>query len=495
MKSGKLINIVVMNTQELQAGTKPICEFGHQGGVIGSDTSVRWPLKIQSKEQTVQPYHCEIVIFDEQFCVKDLCGETYINGASMPLGKNKMAQIDHKDTIKVGSFELVVLDESSSGNLSLQHQNLEQLFGQNSELLKHDNDAIETLKTEIEDIDPLQLLGCTQDEQDHAKHLLAHDINLQTSDESSESLLAGANDTLKSEPTLQADSEFEISSAIKLKKRRSFNPFSYFSKAETLVDLEKDSEQIGELDKKQMGFSHHKVGDPNTEENTMDDKTLDLLEEEMAMGTSTARDHAMVSDEHNHILSGPLFKGLGVKVTDYHQTMDIQMMSEEVGAALQAAIKGILELHQHVDKGRYGVINKNLQPIEDNPLRLGLPYTDTVRTLFKTDKGIVHLSAPASISESLKNLKDHNDVVQVATTLALGQIVQAFSPETLMRRFENYRRSYEIPEQNKGEWAWEMYQSYYRELTSERQQGFEKLFWEIFDQSYDRLLREKQSEA
>jgi type VI secretion system protein ImpI len=85
--------------------------------------------------------------------------------------------------------------------------------------------------------------------------------------------------------------------------------------------------------------------------------------------------------------------------------------------------------------------------------------------------------------------------VQVATTLALGQIVQAFSPETLMKRFERYRRSYEIPEQNQNAWAWEMYQSYYRELTSDRQQGFEKLFWEVFDQAYDRLLREKQMES
>lgn len=115
--------------------------------------------------------------------------------------------------------------------------------------------------------------------------------------------------------------------------------------------------------------------------------------------------------------------------------------------------------------------------------------------MFSNDTGSVHLSAPSAISESLKNLKDHNDVVQVATTLALGQIVQAFSPETLMKRFERYRRSYEIPEQNQNAWAWEMYQSYYRELTSDRQQGFEKLFWEVFDQAYDRLLREKQMES
>ncbi len=39
-----------------------------------------------------------------------------------------------------------------------------------------------------------------------------------------------------------------------------------------------------------------------------------------------------------------------------------------------------------------------------------------------------------------------------------------------------------------------MYRSYYRELTSNRQRGFEKLFWEIFEQSDDRKIREKQLE-
>lgn len=494
MKQTKTINIVVMNTQELQAGTKPVCEFNKQGGVIGSDTSALWSLQSQSTDEAVQPGHCEILLFDGHFCVRDLCGETYINGASMPLGKSKMAQLAHKDTIKVGCFNLVVLDEASDNNVSLQSQSLDLLFGQDSDLLSNDDSEIVLSEGEAENTDPMDLLGTNQTEQLRADHLLKDDFDDQAAQEKRESLLGDSQSKTNSESTFQADSEFEMSSAIKLKKRRNFNLFSYFSKSTESAELDTPNDEVTWLEKEQSGVSYHRLAESNTEENMMDDKTLDLLEEEMAMNGIENSD-AIINNEQNHILSGPLFKGLGVKVTDHNQAMDIQLMSEEIGAALQAAIKGILELHQHVDKGRYDVINKNLQPIEDNPLRLGLSYDETVRTMFRTDASAVHLSAPASISESLKNLKDHNDVVQVATTVALGQIVQAFSPETLMRRFESYRRSYEIPEQNKGEWAWKMYQSYYHELTSERQQGFEKLFWEIFEQSYDRLLREKQSEA
>jgi type VI secretion system protein ImpI len=39
-----------------------------------------------------------------------------------------------------------------------------------------------------------------------------------------------------------------------------------------------------------------------------------------------------------------------------------------------------------------------------------------------------------------------------------------------------------------------MYENYYQELTSSRQQGFRKLFWEVFEQAYDKKLRELQRE-
>jgi type VI secretion system protein ImpI len=139
-------------------------------------------------------------------------------------------------------------------------------------------------------------------------------------------------------------------------------------------------------------------------------------------------------------------------------------------------------------------MNRNLQPIEDNPLRLGLDYEETLKTMYDSSKSMVHLSAPSAISESLKNIRDHNDAVQQATTEALTQILAAFSPQVLMRRFNNYKRSNDGSAESDEAWAWKMYGSYYQELTSNRQKGFEKLFWEIFEQAYDKKIREKQLE-
>lgn len=531
MEQNKRLNLMVSNTKELEPGLTPSCEFTEEGGVIGSSPSAFWVLQDQSRD--VQGSHCEILVYDSHFCVKDLSGKTYVNGATMPIGVGKMAQITTKDSLKIGVYELMVVSGVSHSSMSSHNQSLEQLFIEDAALVKGDPDSVESLSVpeEITYIDPLDVLD-GGDTAAKSERLYAEEEEKLSDDQiEANRLLADEEPESREKPTLQADSEYEISSAIKLKKRSRFNPFSFFSKSDPAESEQESTNSKSDAEKLEPNISNsspvtgaesaavsaksnpvetsqpsthtydqllaEETGAQNafrTEGYKMDDKTLDLLEEEIAQNEQFKADMPL-GDENNHLLSGPLFRGLGVSVTPSHHSGDVQMTSEEMGAALQAAVKGLLDLHQHVDNSRYGVINKNLQPIEDNPLRLGMSYEDTVKTLFNTNPGAVHLSAPSAISESLKNQKDHNDVVQMATTLALGQIVRAFSPEVLMKRFENYRRSYQTPEQNTDAWAWEMYQSYYKELTSDRQQGFEKLFWEVFDQAYDRLLREKQMES
>ncbi len=80
---------------------------------------------------------------------------------------------------------------------------------------------------------------------------------------------------------------------------------------------------------------------------------------------------------------------------------------------------------------------------------------------------------------------------QQAIGAALDSILQAFSPQALLGRFEQYRRSGAPGTADEG-WAWDMYQHYYRELTSARQQGFDKLFHQVYAQAYDQAVRQQQ---
>lgn len=188
--------------------------------------------------------------------------------------------------------------------------------------------------------------------------------------------------------------------------------------------------------------------------------------------------------ENAYVTISPLLREMESNIP-LNNSQDINDILSEIGKTLKATIDGLLRLQQ----AQNSLSDKHLRPIEDNPLRLNLDYAATIAILFGDQKSPVHLAAPAAVSECLSNLLIHNEANKVAIIAALTTILQAFSPEMLLSRFENYRRSNEKENMDPA-WAWKMYENYYKELTSTRQQGFEKLFWEVYEQAYDKSLRE-----
>lgn len=190
-----------------------------------------------------------------------------------------------------------------------------------------------------------------------------------------------------------------------------------------------------------------------------------------------------------HLAVTPLLRGLGGSLA-VHNTQDADDFLEEAGRTLQAAIQGLLELQQR----RNSLSDKHLRPLEDNPLRLNMDYATALDVLFAEGKSPVHLAAPAAVSESLRNIRHHEEANRAAIVESLRVLLDAFSPQSLMRRFVQYRRSHELRKPLDDAGAWQMYCDYYDELASSRQQGFEMLFNEVYAQVYDRVLREKQRE-
>ncbi|KJF79690.1 type VI secretion system-associated FHA domain protein TagH [Photobacterium angustum] len=464
MAEQQRLKLKVTNTRFLEPGLSATKEFSSAGGAIGSSSSSFWHLA--DRDGVLEPVHCQITMIDGCFCITDISNQTYINGASMPIGWHKHARLNENDVISIGPYFIrVSIGEACTEN----DKDIEEMLSKSTDIDLFGDELDVTTKDQKANVDdPLlaldQLKHKTEVESLITRNKPAVSLN------NAQSLISECDSWIGDAQTIQADTENDTTSAITLSGFKS-----------TLNADEKSSGYIATT--------------LNSKELRMDDNTLDLLEEEMGRGFSGSNNHSMVATDENHLLTGPLFRGLGVRTNNSDDLAEMQMLSEEMGASLQAAVKGLIELHQQVNTSRYGVMNKNLQPIEDNPLRLGLSYDETVQVMFDSQRSLVHLSAPAAIEESLRTVKDHNDAVHTAISEALNQIIQAFSPEVLMRRFLRYRR----PGQSVGEspeaWAWEMYQSYHKELTSNRQHGFEKLFWEIFDQSYDKNLRDKQQEV
>lgn len=214
-------------------------------------------------------------------------------------------------------------------------------------------------------------------------------------------------------------------------------------------------------------------------------------QERQGMSESTEQSREAKDTSRQHISGAPLMRGMEAEI-DFADSDEMRLFLEEAGQTLKATVEGLLALHQGEDS-RHRALRTRLQPIEDNPLRLGDDYIGTMQTLFAAERSPVHLSAPAAVRESLESLNHHQQATREAIREALEAILYAFSPEALLRRFHGYRRGLQDNE-DEGRWAWNMYQHYYRELRSSRQQGFERLFQEVFDQAYDQHLRQLQRE-
>lgn len=430
----KELVLSVVNASALISGIS--AQFTCRGNThIGAAFDADWCLN--DREHSIRPQHCKIQRIDDRWCITDLCAGTYLNGASAAMGLDESAQLNINDEIRLGELTLCV------GLRPLQQE------------------LTESVDTLFESIAPLERSRDTKPK-DHEypdDPLIGLDaliIKQNPSSQAPDALLydtALASKTPELNFTPESDSEFEMSSSIALKTPR------------------------------QMSNGVHP-------------STLTAMETPMDSTSQPSGDLLWNTEPQDmHLLTGPMLSGLGATLAEGRDVTQLHHLSHEIGQSLQACIQGLLAVHQQVRDGRLGTLNRNLQPIEDNPLRLGLSYQDTITTMFDDGKSAVHLAPPSAIAESLKQVRDHHDAMLHATSVALTHILEAFSPEVLLRRFTQYQRGQSDALADNGSWAWQMYSNYYQELTSSRQQGFEKLYWEIFEQAYDRRIRDIQRES
>lgn len=254
--------------------------------------------------------------------------------------------------------------------------------------------------------------------------------------------------------------------------RISSDPLAILEDNKSLIFEQDNQDASNNIDVKQLTYPHL------TKSEAMEKNTyfMDL--------PTSSKNNKSEYIENAYVTISPLLREMDMQAA-LENSQDINNILTEVGKTLKATVNGLLSLQRQ----QHNLSDKHLRPIEDNPLRLNLDYPSTMEILFGNQKSPVHLAAPAAVSESLHNILLHNDANKAAIVSALTAILHAFSPDVLLKRFENYRRSNELSENN-ASWAWEMYKNYYKELTSSRQQGFEKLFWEVYAQAYDKALRD-----
>ncbi|MBP0714320.1 type VI secretion system-associated FHA domain protein TagH [Burkholderia sola] len=446
------LSLVVANPQALQKGSLPRHTFDTAGGTIGS-ANASWVLA--DRGQRVRPQHCQIIFEDGAFVVVDTCGLTRINDHHEPIGSNACVALSEGDQLHIGPYLLAVNLHDDSHGLANGDRHLAQY--ELDELLNAPDARLDTYLPD----GPMQ-----------------------------------SAQSIDTPSVIEGMAEFQALAAPQ-RLDTALDPLAALEAAEQRQHASLDAH--GVLDTRHYGLS------PST---TQADLTATRFEAvsgtpkrttgDFSMSQQDARTSAAQSWLHGQPLGeqnptqlvSPLIQGLDAPLgqLDGAGAYRVQL---EAGQALQALIKGLAGLHaqqQAGDQRRLTVRGRTLQPIEDNPLHLGQSYPETVRALFSDERSVVHLSPAAAVEESLEQLGQQRQAMLQAIEAGLDALLHAFSPSQLHQRFQRYRPS-NVEQPEEGDWAWQMFVSYYGELTSARQRGFHKLFWEVFEQHYDRHLR------
>ncbi len=432
------LKLVIINPTETGGGASIEHRFSTAGGSIGTAANDTW--RLSPHRTGAVAGHAEVRYLEGGFCLIDRSGRTYINSSRQPVGRGRRARLNHGDTLTIGRYQM----RAELNDETAERPELDEDSGQDRHLVDMEEGDLlrsSSRRSVPEGREPLEGLKAPAGEP--------------VSDDPLAPWQQIDSDPRKDAPDLLASDK------------------AWFARSADVSDEYRENRDVA------MGLPVNRNARNN------DSQTQER--HGMSDTKTPARDAS-----RQHISGAPLMRGLGADI-DFADSDDMRLFLEEAGQTLKATVEGLLALHQGEDS-RHRALRTRLQPIEDNPLRLGDDYAGTIETLFAAERSPVHLSAPAAVRESLESLSHHQQATREAIREALEAILYAFSPEALLRRFHGYRRGLQDNE-DEGLWAWNMYQHYYQELRSSRQQGFERLFQEVFDQAYDQHLRQLQRES
>jgi type VI secretion system protein ImpI len=440
----------IMNPANIEGGTLPRYSFDHLGGTIGSQ-GANWLLTDYSGN--IAPIHAEIRLEHGHFCLIDRCGQTHVNGNLDPMGLNRIIQLTDGDLLQLGKYKIQVQfnDESyrhinRPNNIAIGELVDPQTARRESEYLMNLQPLTAVYKEPIAAKEPLSALGETRAAQRDARDPLS----------------AFKEQDVKQEQKPLAEQLVNLGVG-----EQHFTPADFTETNQEAIPIQ---------------FNQPNAGEPPV----MSNKTT----ASGPAGTTSSPQQDEIT-ELDHIIVAPLLRGMQTTL-DKMDTQEAHDFLLEAGRTLKSMIDGLQNLYakDRTQDRNLALLTRNFQPIEDNPLRLKQDYPETVASMFSPNRSKVHLSPPAAVSESLEMMDHHQHAILSAIEDSLDTLLKAFDPAVLKRRFTNYAKVSDDHIQDEA-WAWQMYTHYYSELISSRQTGFEKLFWEVFEQAYDRSMRQQ----
>ena len=437
------LKITVQNVQQMQPALPVSCTFSQRGGIIGSDGEITW--QVQDLSRSIPENAARIVVIDGHFTIESFeQAKIYINGATAPLVTGRVVILSDKDQLQIGELKCLI-------EVASQDQESRQAVESMSSFVIQNSDAGEALS-----IDGKLESASTVDETLKQERI---PDPLDALDSKGETLRVV-------DPVAVLDERHNRAEAV-VREDKSFQAESTRPDG---ANTARASVMLRKVKQDRYGF-----------------------EEEVGSGDNFERQRAEIDVDNavDHVALRPLTRALGLPLGDMSTDQAAHMLAD-IGGALRAAVGGVNAIYRSraARNSRFPLTTLHFHAIEDNPLRFSQNTDEALHAMF-AKRGAVHLSAPAAMQEAVRHFNVHQSASEQATNKALDAVLSALMPAILERRFRAYSPDGGPKEgENKDAWCWDMYKAYFSELKSQRQQGLQMLFWEVFQHEYQRILRE-----
>lgn len=443
------LTMQVNNVTGVFPGTRIAHVFTLRGGLVGAAPDADWML--QNSDRKLPEQVAKIVAQGERFCIVALPeGNIRINEAHSVLAPGRQIILNDRDVLHFHGLEVSVrVSNASMAEDSFDGQRLEAVVGpaQYDRLVEDGRLEIAREQSvphrEIPRANPLDAFKRHSDEHQGADPVHAFDL------EQEKYRGEPMNTDMDSEHVLAATRQDGTNSVYAAIEKRVVTKDEFGFEVDTKFD---DAELVG--------------------------RPSDAVE--LTLGPNV-----------DHIALAPLANNLGVSLVHLSPTEAEETLAD-IGAALNAAISGLNKLFRSREgkAHKFPLASMHMHAIEDNPLRFSQGVDEALQALF-VSRGLVHLNAPAALSESITHLDHHQHATEYAIDTALDAVMHALHPDALTKRFSQYSR-HRIPEQAEARdaWKWRMFEAYVAEMLSSRQRGLQLLFWEVFANAYQDKMRD-----
>lgn len=161
-----------------------------------------------------------------------------------------------------------------------------------------------------------------------------------------------------------------------------------------------------------------------------------------------------------------------------------------VGEMFRDMVAGLHEIlrSRTAFKSEFRIERTMIQQTQNNPLKISPTADEALTVLLRRSKS-GYLPPVEAVRQGVEDIKAHQLAVIAGLQVALVALLHEFDPESLKQRLEQRSVLANLMPGAKNAKAWEIYESFYKEVASQAEQGFDGIFGREFRRAYEEQLK------